>query len=526
LLGVRLFEENREVIQSAAERQTVFLRNVALGKHSKKSQQLLNEIQKAKLCLLTPEDKAAYDARLRQEQAANAAAVAGAGATAGATASSPAAAGESEQETFAWLFADAAVPPPLSRKPARPKAWSPVRVPGLLRRVPPYAWIAGSCAAAALVLGVVIYVTTGKGTVKIELSEPNAKVEVKVDGYQIDIAGLKDPLRLSVGEHDLEVTSGDFKTFTRAFTVGRGSQEVVKVSLEPKAGISEPRPTDAQSASAKRGSAVSHLSDIAQAKRNVFGYKVLNATGNMVSEFADYTNVVVDYSWAKDGDAVIAGASKAGLRVVLGFRETPGEESLQERVLELAGRHRDAVGAICWASPNYTGYESTQLSEFGRKLKAALPGVEFWCDFVEAPRGQEVPMPVPGEVDRLIVTFYASRTSQDVDARANGVLPRWVERANGRPVLLGWDVWDGNPPGLADKYEPGTIRRCAQVVRDRGLAGLIIGPYGWGNNAYQGVDANPNLLAEIKEVAKDLMAAPPKAANGVTGELLPGRRTD
>jgi hypothetical protein len=34
LLGIRLFEEDRDVIQAAAERQTVYLRNVALGKHS------------------------------------------------------------------------------------------------------------------------------------------------------------------------------------------------------------------------------------------------------------------------------------------------------------------------------------------------------------------------------------------------------------------------------------------------------------------------------------------------------------
>ena len=40
--------------------------------------------------------------------------------------------------------------------------------------------------AAALLLGVIIYVATGKGTLKIELSDPSANVEVKIDGNQID----------------------------------------------------------------------------------------------------------------------------------------------------------------------------------------------------------------------------------------------------------------------------------------------------------------------------------------------------
>ena len=49
LLGIPFFEEDRDVIQAAAEQRTVFLRNVALGKHSALSQRLLNEVQQADL---------------------------------------------------------------------------------------------------------------------------------------------------------------------------------------------------------------------------------------------------------------------------------------------------------------------------------------------------------------------------------------------------------------------------------------------------------------------------------------------
>ena len=81
-------------------------------------------------------------------------------------------------------------------------------------------------------LGIVIYVTTNKGTVKIELSDTTAKVEVKIDGEQIKIVGLKDPLSLSVGEHALEVASGEFQTFTQSFVIHRGEEELVRVELQ------------------------------------------------------------------------------------------------------------------------------------------------------------------------------------------------------------------------------------------------------------------------------------------------------
>ena len=84
LLGLTVFEEARDVIQAAAERQTVFLRNFGLGKHQAVSQQLLNEVQRAKICLLTPANRAAYDARLRQELATKTAAGAATGEKAGA----------------------------------------------------------------------------------------------------------------------------------------------------------------------------------------------------------------------------------------------------------------------------------------------------------------------------------------------------------------------------------------------------------------------------------------------------------
>ena len=66
LLGVRLFESDSEVIDISADRQLTHVRSFANGPHSELSQKLLNEISAARLCLLVPDQKAAYDAQLRQ----------------------------------------------------------------------------------------------------------------------------------------------------------------------------------------------------------------------------------------------------------------------------------------------------------------------------------------------------------------------------------------------------------------------------------------------------------------------------
>lgn len=66
LLGVRLFEENADVIANAADSRMIHLKTFQSGRYSALSQQLLNAVSTAKLCLLNPEAKAAYDGQLRQ----------------------------------------------------------------------------------------------------------------------------------------------------------------------------------------------------------------------------------------------------------------------------------------------------------------------------------------------------------------------------------------------------------------------------------------------------------------------------
>lgn len=65
LLGIGLFEDDPEAIANAADRQMAHVRTYQAGKHSALSQRLLNELATARICLLNPARKTAYDSTLQ-----------------------------------------------------------------------------------------------------------------------------------------------------------------------------------------------------------------------------------------------------------------------------------------------------------------------------------------------------------------------------------------------------------------------------------------------------------------------------
>ncbi len=71
LLAIDLFESDPDVISSAADQRMGHVRAFQTGKHSALSQQILNEIAAARVCLLNPEKKAEYDRRLREQLGIN-----------------------------------------------------------------------------------------------------------------------------------------------------------------------------------------------------------------------------------------------------------------------------------------------------------------------------------------------------------------------------------------------------------------------------------------------------------------------
>lgn len=68
LLGLELFESDSDVISMAADRQMSHIRTYQNGPHGEISQQILNELARARRCLLVAEQKAEYDQELRLAQ--------------------------------------------------------------------------------------------------------------------------------------------------------------------------------------------------------------------------------------------------------------------------------------------------------------------------------------------------------------------------------------------------------------------------------------------------------------------------
>ena len=85
LLSLDLFEADGDVIDSAADRQTAHLRTFQSGKHGELTQRLLNEVAAARVCLLDPKKRAAYDQQIKARLAVLSAAATPAGAVPSAT---------------------------------------------------------------------------------------------------------------------------------------------------------------------------------------------------------------------------------------------------------------------------------------------------------------------------------------------------------------------------------------------------------------------------------------------------------
>jgi len=67
LLGLETFESDADVISNAADARMLHIKTFQSGQYSQLSQRILNEIATAKVCLLNPERKAAYDQTLRSQ---------------------------------------------------------------------------------------------------------------------------------------------------------------------------------------------------------------------------------------------------------------------------------------------------------------------------------------------------------------------------------------------------------------------------------------------------------------------------
>jgi formylglycine-generating enzyme required for sulfatase activity len=111
-------------------------------------------------------------------------------------------------------------------------------------------WVAAGALGFFGLLGVILYVATDHGTVKITGTDPQMKV--LIDGREIRIENVGQPITIRTGTHSLVVTRGDLVVTTQAFQVQRGQKTPLEVAYTPKTtppvthGGPEPAPSPAR----------------------------------------------------------------------------------------------------------------------------------------------------------------------------------------------------------------------------------------------------------------------------------------
>lgn len=236
------------------------------------------------------------------------------------------------------------------------------------------------------------------------------------------------------------------------------------------------------------------------------GY-VVYGSPEVLNQISSYTNVFFLKPGLNNAEEVIAAAKSTDRKVILAFNCVKKQrDGLEDRLRPLLRKHRDVIAAVCWEEPYWDDYSPNEVAAFGQWLKGEFPGCRYWCSFTERPGGKPQTLPVPHEVDVLVVNKYSDATADKVRGKADQNLPDWMNKARGRPVVLRWLDWERSPPGLVPRCQPGTMRACLEAARKHGLAGLILDHYG----SYPmtegpvGIDTNRRMVAEIQDMAREL----------------------
>jgi hypothetical protein len=126
-----------------------------------------------------------------------------------------------------------AVPAPAAGSAARPRtAW--LGCQPLVLLLAACGLVVAGAAAVAVIVGAVLWTSSSRGTIPIELAGPSANVEVQVDGERIDSARLNEPLRLRPGKHHLLVTGKEIQPVSTSFNVASGANPALRVELVPR----------------------------------------------------------------------------------------------------------------------------------------------------------------------------------------------------------------------------------------------------------------------------------------------------
>jgi predicted Ser/Thr protein kinase len=392
--------------------------------------------------------------------------------------------------------------------------------------------------AALLMLGVIVYVATDQGRIKIEIEGP--KGEVRIDGREVRIEGLGEPITLRAGDHVLTVKRGDVEVQSREFKVRRGDNPILSVAYEPHAeagtGGAAKRGTtrspEGPPASPSPGDSKGVVDAVPArlpegppgSPLRYLGFSI-RAAPETVADIAKYTNIVHVPAYNAHAEEFLDAARRAGLTAILSFIGTR-REGAEERLAPLIRKHRDVVAGVEWMNPYTDSYSPKDVAQFGHWLKGGFPGLAYW---VSSQDKSTEPRSVPAEVDAIVVNEYEDADPGSVRRKADGCLPDWLSKAGRRPVLLRWVDWQPKPPGLVPRCAPGTMRACVEAAERHRLAGVLFQSIGTPSDApspMSGIETNEALLAEIRQLARELGFTASRAGVGITAgppQLGPGR---
>jgi formylglycine-generating enzyme required for sulfatase activity len=218
LLGIRLLEDNAEVIAHAADRQMAHLRTFQTGSHAADSQRLLNEVAAARVCLLSSEKRAAYAAELASRQAVSARSPESSGPAAG-----------SPGLDLARFLGD--VQPPGHRSVSAPQRSQPNHS----RRIFVSAAVAGVGLLAVLMLVLSRSRRPSEACLTLDWPERDRSgATLQIDGEMQAVAGSgRVSFVLSPQDHRIVIRRPECDRFEKCVTLEAGATQSVAVRLAP-----------------------------------------------------------------------------------------------------------------------------------------------------------------------------------------------------------------------------------------------------------------------------------------------------
>lgn len=191
--------------------------------------------------------------------------------------------------------------------------------------------VALACAGLAglVLLGAVIYINTGEGTLKLTVNVPDVKVTI--DGKEQNVVTVKSPrdeftirLPVGVGQHEMTVTKDGFEVATKKFRISRNDLEEVSAVLTPLRGPPQPVKPEREKPEAPPFSG--HTLGVVSIDVSPEGSKILTGgrddstrlwdakTGKQLRMFRKQSDDVRSVAFSPDGSHVLAASEDQTIR--------------------------------------------------------------------------------------------------------------------------------------------------------------------------------------------------------------------